>query len=90
LSSIPNGQHRGYSRERKNVDLSSDPVFKDFTSYENRSTVLRITEQPVSKVNKHGNQVAKTSAVQVNEKNQVINQPQVIPVQSQTQPQVLE
>jgi hypothetical protein len=59
--------------------LSSDPVFKDFTSYENKSTVLRITEQPVSQVNKHENQ-----------KSQVINQPQVVPVQGLTQPQVLE
>jgi hypothetical protein len=90
LSSIPNGQHRGYSRERKNVDLSSDPVFKDFTSYENKSTVLRITEQPVSQVNQHENQVAQTSAVQVNQKSQIINQPQVIHVQSLTKPQVLE
>ena len=70
--------------------MSSDPVFKDFTSYENKSTVLRITEQPVSQVNKHENRVAQTSAVQVNQKSQVINQPQVIHVQSLTQPQVLE
>ena len=89
MSSIPNGQNRGYSRERKNVDLSSDPVFKDFT-YENRSTVLKISEQPVSEVCKQGNQMAPILAVQVNQKNQVINQPQVVPVQSQTQPQVLE
>ena len=32
--SIPNSKNHGYSKERKFVDLSSDPVFTDFV-YEN-------------------------------------------------------
>lgn len=44
FGSIKNGQNRGYSRERKWVDLSSDPVFTDFV-YENKSSVLTTAGQ---------------------------------------------
>lgn len=36
FGSIQNGQDRQYSKERKYIDMSSDPVFTDY-NYENKN-----------------------------------------------------
>ena len=36
LGSIHNGQNRHYSKERKYIDMSSDPVFTDY-NYEKKN-----------------------------------------------------
>lgn len=36
LGSLQNGQNRQYSKERKYIDMSSDPVFTDY-NYENKN-----------------------------------------------------
>ena len=56
FSAIKNGQNHGYSRERKNVDLSSDPVFIDFT-YKNKSTILRTSNHPIGQILNKSNQL---------------------------------
>lgn len=44
FGSIQNGQNRQYSKERKYIDMSSDPVFTDYI-YENKN-LSNIQTQP--------------------------------------------